>query len=107
MMIKRRHFLRSSTATLALPFLESVGFRRFVSAAAPPTPAKRMIFIGMGYGVTQETWFPDVKQTGPGFTLPPGLAPLARHKDDITVVQGLSNRSVSYTHLTLPTSDLV
>jgi len=92
MMIKRRHFLRSSTATLALPFLESVGFRRFVSAAAPATPAKRMIFIGMGYGVTQETWFPDVKQTGPGFTLPPGLAPLARHKDDITVVQGLSNR---------------
>jgi len=51
-----------------------------------------MIFIAMGYGVTQETWFPDAKQTGPGFALPPGLAPLARHKDDITIVQGLSNR---------------
>jgi hypothetical protein len=88
----RRHFLRSSSATLALPFLESVGFRRFAAAAAPVTPAKRMIFIAMGYGVTQETWFPDRKQTGPGFTLPPGLAPLARHKDDITIVQGLSNR---------------
>jgi hypothetical protein len=91
-MIKRRHFLRSSAATLALPFLESVGFRRFASAAAPAAPAKRMIFIAMGYGVTQETWFPDRAQTGPGYVLPPGLAPLARHKEDLTVVQGLSNR---------------
>jgi hypothetical protein len=91
-MIKRRHFLRSSAATLVLPFLESVGFRRFASAAAPAAPAKRMIFIAMGYGVTQETWFPDRAQTGPGYVLPPGLAPLARHKEDLTVVQGLSNR---------------
>ena len=91
-MIKRRHFLRSSAATLVLPFLDSLGFRRFASAAAPATPAKRMIFIAMGYGVTQETWFPDRAHTGPGYVLPPGLAPLARHKDDLTVVQGLSNR---------------
>jgi hypothetical protein len=91
-MIKRRHFLHSSTAMLALPFLESFGFRRFASAAAPVAPVKRMIFIAMGYGVTKETWFPDLRQTGPGFALPPGLAPLARHKNDITIVQGLSNR---------------
>ena len=91
-MIKRRHFLRSSVATLALPFLESAGFRKFAAAAAPATPAKRMIFIAMGYGVTQETWFPDRQQTGRSFVLPPGLAPLARHKDDVTIVQGLSNR---------------
>jgi hypothetical protein len=91
-MINRRHFLRSSAATLSLPFLESAGFRRFAAAAAPGTPPKRLIFIAMGYGVTQETWFPDRAQTGPGYALPPGLAPLARHKDDLTVVQGLSNR---------------
>jgi hypothetical protein len=91
-MLNRRHFLRSSAATLALPFLESAGFRRFASAAAPGTPPKRMIFIAMGYGVTQETWFPDRAHTGSGYALPPGLAPLARHKDDLTVVQGLSNR---------------
>jgi hypothetical protein len=91
-MLNRRHFLRSSAATLALPFLESAAFRRFASAAAPSTPPKRMIFIAMGYGVTQETWFPDRAHTGPGYALPPGLAPLARHKDDLTVVQGLSNR---------------
>ena len=88
----RRRFLRSGTALIALPFLESVGFRRFASAAAPATPPKRMIFIGMGFGVTQETWFPDVKQTGVDYTLPPGLAALARHQKDFTVVQGLANR---------------
>jgi len=91
-MIPRRHFLRSSAATLALPFLESIGFRKLAAAAAPSTPAKRMIFIAMGYGVTQETWFPDRKQTGSEFALPPGLVALERHKKDITIVQGLSNR---------------
>lgn len=91
-MIKRRQFLRSSAATLALPFLESFGFRKFATATTPPAPAKRLIFIAMGYGVTQETWFPDRAHTGAGFPLPPGLAPLERHKNEITVVQGLANR---------------
>ena len=57
-----------------------------------------MIFIGMGYGVTQETWFPDVKQTGLDYKLPPGLAPLERHKNDFTVIQGLSNRYAEDAH---------
>ena len=51
-----------------------------------------MIFIGIGFGVTKETWFPDVKKTGADNPLPLGLAPLARHKSDLTIVQGLSNR---------------
>lgn len=91
-MITRRHFLRSGTALVALPFLESFGFRRFAAAAVPAAPPKRMMFLGMGFGVTKETWFPDVKQTGADFALPQGLAPLARHKKDFTLIQGLSNR---------------
>jgi hypothetical protein len=88
----RRNFLRSTSALIALPFLESLGFRRFASAAPLSAPAKRMIFLGIGFGVTKETWFPDVKQTGADYTLPPGLAPLARHQKDLTIVQGLTNR---------------
>ena len=42
----RRHFLQSSTALIALPALESLGFRRFASAAAPATPPKRLLFLG-------------------------------------------------------------
>jgi len=88
----RRHFLRGTGALIALPALESIGFRRFASAAAAPTPPKRMVFLGMGYGVTSETWFPDIKDKGAGYKLPVGLKPLARHKKDFTIVQGCKHQ---------------
>ena len=90
-MYTRRHFLQSSTALIALPALESLGFRRFASAA-PITPPKRLVFLGFGWGITTESWFPDIKQQGSDYTLPEGLKPLARHKADFTVVQGLWNK---------------
>jgi hypothetical protein len=96
--LNRRHFLRSSTALIALPLLESLGFRRFASAEPMVTPPKRMIFLAFGWGVTRETWFPDVKQTGADYELPQGLAPLARHKKDITIVQGTSNKFTNEAH---------
>lgn len=88
----RRHFLQSSTAFIALPMLESLGFRRFASAAAPATPPKRMIFLAFGFGVTEEEWYPDITKPGADYELPKSLAPLARHKKDFTIVQGLWNR---------------
>ena len=84
----RRHFLRGTGALIALPALESIGFRRFASAASASAPPKRMIFMGIGYGVTSETWFPDINDKGSGYKLPEGLKPLARHKEDFTIVQG-------------------
>ncbi len=97
-MPSRRHFLRSSTALIALPALESIGFRRFASAAAPATPPKRLVFLGFGWGITQESWYPDIKQPGTDYTLPDGLKPLARHKADFTVVQGLWNKYSNLGH---------
>ncbi|MEK0445365.1 MAG: hypothetical protein RLZZ399_686 [Verrucomicrobiota bacterium] len=92
-LLNRRHFLRSATALIALPALESLGFRRFVSAASTATARpKRAIFLNFGWGVTNETWFPDVNVTGANYTLPPGLAPLARHQSGFTVIQGLTNK---------------
>lgn len=98
--MNRRHFLRGTGALIALPALESIGFRRFASAASkvPATPPKRMVFLGFGWGVTQETWFPNVKQTGFDYDLPEGLAALARHKADFTVIQGCSNRFSNEAH---------
>ncbi|MEY2600288.1 MAG: hypothetical protein RLZZ142_2547 [Verrucomicrobiota bacterium] len=92
--LNRRHFLRSATALIALPTLESLGFRRFASAAAsaPGTPPKRLVFLGFGWGITTESWFPDQKQPGADYELPAGLAPLARHKADFSIVQGLCNK---------------
>ena len=98
--INRRHFLRGTGAVIALPALESLGFRRFASAAstAAATPPKRAAFFGMGFGVTKETWFPDVNQTGADYQLSEGLSPLARHQADITVVQGCSNQYSNEAH---------
>jgi len=87
----RRHFLQSSTALIALPALASLGFGRKVHAE-PATPPKRLIFLGFGWGITESTWYPDIKKPGPDYTLPVGLQPLARHKKDFSVVQGLWNK---------------
>ena len=96
----RRHFLRGAGSLIALPALESIGFRRFASAAAsaPVAPPKRMAFMGIGFGVTKETWFPDVTQKGTDYALSQGLSPLSRHKDDFTVVQGCSNKFSNEAH---------
>jgi hypothetical protein len=96
----RRHFLRSSSALVALPFLESLGFRKYASAASATGggPAKRLIFLGFGWGVTESTWYPDIKNPGKDYELSKGLAPLARHKADLTVVQGLWNKYANEGH---------
>ncbi len=88
----RRHFLQSSTALIALPVLESLGFRRFASAATPAAPPKRLVFLGFGWGITEPTWYPDIKKPGADYELPLGLKPLERHKADFSVVQGLWNK---------------
>ncbi len=90
--LSRRVFLRSSSALVALPLLESCGGGRFATAAAVKAPPKRLVFLGFGWGVTKETWFPAIKQTGPNYDLPAGLQPLARHKQDFTVIQNLANQ---------------
>lgn len=98
-LLSRRHLLRAAGTILALPALESIGFRRLASAATTTVARpKRAVFLGFGWGVTEETWMPDAKVTGPDYTLPPGLAPLARHKSDFTVVQGLTNKFANEAH---------
>lgn len=96
--LQRRTFLRSASACIALPFLESFGFRRFASARTITAPPKRMVFLGMGFGVTRDSWYPDVKQTGTDYELPLGLQPLARHKADFSVIQNLTNQYNNEAH---------
>lgn len=92
--INRRGLLRSSSALIALPLLESSGFSRRANAgktvaAAPP---KRMVFLGMGYGVTADRWYPDKSTTGYDYKLPELLKPLEKHKADITIFQNLMHQ---------------
>ena len=96
----RRHFLRSSTALIALPFLESLGFRRFASARSlqPSSRPKRLLFLSFGWGVTEETWYPDIRTPGSDYSLPEGLKPLAAHRNDFSILQGLWNRNSDEGH---------
>lgn len=96
--LARRHFLRAAGTVIALPALESIGFRRFASAAPAAARPKRLVFLGFGWGVTEESWYPDAKVTGANYKLPPGLAPLARHQKDFTLVQGLTNKFANEAH---------
>ncbi|MEE2797131.1 MAG: DUF1552 domain-containing protein, partial [Planctomycetota bacterium] len=100
MKFSRRQVLRGAGSLIALPALESLGFRRFARAAATSVtgPSKRSVFMSIGFGVTKETWFPDVTKTGTDYELSEGLSPLARHKSDIAVVQGCSNQFSNEAH---------
>jgi len=96
-MTTRRHFLRSTGTLIALPALESIGFKAFAAPKIATSP-KRLVFLGFGWGVTNETWFPDAKKTGTSWELSEGLKPLARHQKDITVVQGCANKFANEAH---------
>lgn len=90
----RRRFLQTSSSLIALPMLESLGLAAATSAPRP----KRLLFLGFGWGVTEESWYPAASQKGPDYTLPPGLTPLARHRADFTIVQGLTNKYTAGSH---------
>jgi hypothetical protein len=95
--LDRRRFLETATSLIALPALESLGFRRFAAAAEQPRP-KRLVFLGFGWGVTNDSWYPDTKKPGRDYQLPPGLAPLEKHKADFSIVQGLWHRHTANGH---------
>ena len=93
----RRTILKAAGTTLALPLLPSLGWKAF-AAEQTALPPKRMVFLSFGWGVTNETWFPDKTKTGADYPLSEGLAPLERHRGRITVIQGLSNKFANEAH---------
>jgi hypothetical protein len=96
--ISRRAFLGSATALIALPTLESTGFAKLAKAAEIVKAPKRMVFLSMGWGVTKETWFPKRDQVGTEYDLPLNLQPLAKYKNDITIIQNLQNQFSTEAH---------
>lgn len=91
----RRSFLRGSGVALALPMLEAM-----VPAgrAAPATAAvpRRMVCIETNMGIMPQYFFPE--QTGRGFALTPYLEKLAAHRDQLTVLSGVSHPDVTGGH---------
>ena len=88
MEITRRTVLRGLGATIALPFLEGMGARTLGAAAKRPDPRRLACFYIPG-GINQYNWFP--KETGAGYELAPSHKPLAHHRDQFSVLSGLSH----------------
>ncbi|MCP4189682.1 MAG: DUF1552 domain-containing protein, partial [Planctomycetaceae bacterium] len=89
----RRTILKAGAAALAIPMMESVA-----AANAPTAAPKRFLMIGCGYGFTKETFFPTEAGRFADIGLTPGLKPLLRHRDDITMVSNLTNLGATNAH---------
>jgi hypothetical protein len=84
--LHRRTFLRATGISLALPFLESMTPAIASSRTAPP---KRLIFVCTALGLHSPNLWP--KTTGPEYESTPYLELLKDHRDDFTLLSGLSH----------------
>jgi hypothetical protein len=85
--LTRRHFLRGSGISLALPFLDAMWSRR--ALAAQVAPPKRLVTVCASLGVYGPDFFPTA--AGREYQNTPYLDVLKEHRDDFTVFSGLSH----------------
>lgn len=94
----RRHFLRASGVSLALPAMESLGGRVFAQDSAvgtlPGKPAgderpMRMVCIGNLLGFYPDAFFP--KESGSEYRFPESVEALQPHRKDLTIFSGLDH----------------
>ncbi len=86
--ITRRSVLRGLGATIALPWLEVMGEQTLAATRKQAEPRRLACFYIPG-GINHYAWFP--KNTGPNYTLAPSHQPLAHHRDQFSVLTGLSH----------------
>ena len=86
-LFSRRMVLRGLGATLALPFLETLGGKTLAAGMKGKDPSRFACFYIPG-AISQYNWFP--KDAGPKYTLAPTHQPLAHHRDRFSVLTGLS-----------------
>src|SRR5205814_2986821 len=89
--LERRTFLRGMGTVLALPMLDAM-MPAMVRAASVASPT-RMAILYFPNGVQETTW--NITSTTPVAalpeTLPLTMAPLMKYRNDITVINGLTN----------------
>lgn len=92
MKTNRRTFLRTAGISLALPALD------LFAAGATAPPKRRMVCICAPLGLHPDNFIP--KQTGKDYTLSPYLELLGEHRNDLTVISGLSHAGMgsSFAH---------
>jgi BMFP domain-containing protein YqiC len=100
--ISRRRFLQGVGIALSLPFLDSMvpGFARAASASssplAPGAVPRRMFGICNNLGLLPDMFFP--KGEGRDYIASPYLQLLQEHRNDFTVLSGVSHPNVDGGH---------
>ncbi len=84
--IHRRTFLRGLGAAIAVPYLEIMGGSTVHAQAGQREPRRLACFYIPG-AIDRHGWFP--RDTGRNYTIAPTHQPLARHRDDFTVLSNL------------------
>lgn len=85
----RRHFLRTSSTLLALPWLESL------AGAAAPAPPKRMVSICTNFGLYGPSFFPE--QAGRDYQPSEYLKVLGDLRSQFTVFSGIAHPEMAAT----------
>ena len=94
MKLDRRHFLRASGVSLALPWLEALA--PVGAAAASAQPRRRMVCICTPLGVHPPFFFPQ--KAGKDYELSPYLEVLKDFRNDFTVMSGLAHPDTGPSH---------
>ena len=92
--LARRTFLRGAGVALTLPFLEAM--RPMFGATATASPARRMVCIETNMGILPQFFFPE--QAGRDFAASPYLERLKAHRNQLTVLSGVSHPGVTGGH---------
>jgi hypothetical protein len=90
----RRAFLRAAGISVALPWLEALEPSR--AHAAEPDPRRRMVCLCAPLGVHPPNFFPE--KAGKDYAATPYLEVLKEHREDFTVMSGLSHPDVAEGH---------
>ncbi len=85
--LSRRSFIRGTSVSLALPFLDAMLPRSLRAAGAQPP--KRIVFACASLGIYGPSLFP--KETGKAYTPTPYLDLLKEHRNDFTIFSGVSH----------------
>lgn len=92
--LSRRAFLRGAGVTLALPFLDAM--RPAFGNESPGSVPRRMVAIETNMGILPQFFFPE--QAGADYKLSPYLERLAAHRQQTTVLSGVSLPGVTGGH---------
>lgn len=85
----RRTFLRAMGVSMALPLLDSIQPRSLRAENDKSKTPQRLVSICSTLGLHAPNLFP--KEAGKSYEITPYLEPIKKHRDDFTVIQGLSH----------------